>query len=177
MPPAARPCRSADLEATAEQPWRPLGSEPGDTFMSIVLSNISGGTCSLQGWAGLSVFGDDMPVACNGDHDPGCGKGRNTTEPRTMDVTRVPGLTADLVVLAAGERTSYSLLWSEWRSAGCDATAVWNPPYGARIRIPGDSRPLTVAPLPQMHVCGGRVRLAPIGALFPSYGGTAGGTG
>ncbi|WP_089226230.1 DUF4232 domain-containing protein [Actinacidiphila glaucinigra] len=158
---------------------RQPGGRVGEYLAQIVLRNASHGTCSLQGWAGLEVFGDGIPVVCNGADDPNsdCGKGPDTTKPRSVTVTRVPGLTADLVVLAPGEQTSYGLLWSDERRPECDATGGWAPPYGARVRIPGDSRPLTAAPLPDMWACGGLIRLMPIGLTFPPFGGSAGGTG
>ncbi|MER5911963.1 DUF4232 domain-containing protein [Streptomyces sp. NPDC001982] len=174
-PPAAAPnCRSTDLVATAE-PSGPSGDQFGDYSTEIVLRNGSNSTCSLQGWAGLAVFGDGVPVACN----PVCGQGQDKTEPRSVTVTRAPGLTPEPVVLAPGNETTYGLLWSNELGPECKpGDRGWKPPYGARIWVPDDSRPLTIAPLPdQLWACGGRIQLTPIGQPLLPSGGAAGGVG
>ncbi|MGW2936895.1 DUF4232 domain-containing protein [Streptomyces sp. NPDC001156] len=174
-PPAAVPrCRSTDLVATAGSPGPQPGGHADDQVIEVVLRNGSNGTCSLQGWAGLAVFGDGLPVACN----PDCGQGPDTTEPRSVAVTRAPGLTPEPVVLAPGNETTYGLLWSYELGPECElGDRGWDPPYGARIWVPDDSRPLTIAPLAQMWACGGRIQLTPIGQPFLPSGGAAGGVG
>ncbi|WP_405885526.1 DUF4232 domain-containing protein [Streptomyces sp. NBC_01136] len=143
---------------------RPDGGRVGDFATQIVLRNSSRSTCSLRGWAGLTVYGDDAILACGaGDSAPHCGKPVNTTDPRPVTVTRTTGPAPTLVLLTPGGKTSYGLLWTLELGPNCYAPTHWEPPYGARIWIPGDSHPLTLAPLPDLQACEGRFQIIPIG--------------
>jgi hypothetical protein len=138
----------------------------GDYATPIRLRNTARTPCSLDGWAGLSLFGDTTMVVCNGQVTPNCGKPVSTTEPRSATVTRAPGLTPAPVELAPGAETSYDLLWTLAGGSDC-GSRYWAPPYSAQIWIPGGSAPLVLTPLPDIQACEGAIQLTPIGVTVP----------
>ncbi|MCF3129460.1 DUF4232 domain-containing protein [Streptomyces olivochromogenes] len=140
-------CAARDLTASEAQG---AGGGSGWFFTPIQLRNHSGSACRLRGWPGLVFYGDGTIKACGpGDHSPSCGKPLSRTEPRSFSVARSPARTLPDVSLAPGDTTTFTLVWKG--SYSCDTYVT--PPYGIAVRVPGDSRALTVIPTVAISPC------------------------
>jgi hypothetical protein len=123
----------------------------------IVLRNRSASTCRLRGWPGLTFFGDGTLHACTTADPPGCHNGpESTSGTRPFKVTRSRAVPPPEVSLAPGRTTSFKLAWPY---CGIDL----EPPFGVDIRLPGDSRPLTLAPTKNILPCDEKLEVTPFG--------------
>ncbi|MGW7402310.1 hypothetical protein ACWGI9_00975 [Streptomyces sp. NPDC054833] len=84
---------------------------------------------------------------------------RNHSEPRSFSVARTSARTLPDVSLAPAGTTSFTLVWQG--SFSCDAHV--DSPYGIDIRVPGDSRALTVIPAAAFSPCDEHLEVTPFG--------------
>ncbi|MGW0879439.1 DUF4232 domain-containing protein [Streptomyces sp. NPDC002671] len=129
----------------------------------VLLRNRSASTCHLRGWPGLKFFGDGALRACaKGDISPACGKPVSTSGPRSFSVTRTSEHDLPDVYLAPGHTTSFTIVWEGSYASTCYDLSE-DPAYGVDIRVPGDSRALTLADVGEISPCGGRTQVTPFG--------------
>ncbi|MER7836940.1 DUF4232 domain-containing protein [Streptomyces sp. NPDC096040] len=156
-PPAAPDCASRDLTAS-EGTGRAYNHGQSIRYaVQIVLGSRSGSTCRLSGWPGLTFFGDGNIHVCTTADPPGCESGPvSTSGTRPFKVTRSRAVAPPAVLLSPGRTTSFTM---SWPFCGVDLDA----PYGVEIRLPGDSRPLTVAPTKYVFPCEEKLDVTPFG--------------
>jgi hypothetical protein len=164
-PTLARKCTAGDLTASEGHTGKPLSNVQADFATQILLRNASRTTCRLNGWAGIALYGDSTIQSCTpGQQSPKCGKPLSTSEPRAITVTRVTLGTPPDVPLAPGASTSFTLLWNgSYGPSYCDR--LWPTPYGGHIWVPGDSRPLTLVPFPNISPCDGMLQITAFGVV------------
>ncbi|MEU9449809.1 DUF4232 domain-containing protein [Streptomyces sp. NPDC048277] len=134
-----------------------MGDRTRGFAAEIVLRNRSGSTCRLIGWPGLSFFGDNTIHVCTTADPPGCTSGPvSTSGTRPFKVTRSQAVAPPAVSLAPGRTTSF-LLYSK------DGCMQVSGAYGVDIRLPGDSRPLTLVPAPGLAPCDEKLDVTPFG--------------
>ncbi|MFE7565641.1 DUF4232 domain-containing protein [Streptomyces sp. NPDC057539] len=157
-------CAANDLTTSAGRSGPPSDSQPGWFATPILLRNKSAATCRLRGWPGITFFGDATIQGCAvGDPSPACGKPQSTSRPRSFSITRSSVDTLPDVLLAPGDTTSFTLVWEGGGMHTCVGTPFEWSPYGADIRVPGDSRALTLAPFPNLYPCEGKIEITPFG--------------
>ncbi|MFD7317381.1 MULTISPECIES: DUF4232 domain-containing protein [unclassified Streptomyces] len=162
--PAPAPACAADDLTTSAGRSGPPSSQPGWFATPILLRNTSATTCRLRGWPGITFFGDATIQGCAaGDPSPACGKPQSTSRPRSFSITRSSVDALPDVLLAPGDATSFTLVWEGGGMHSCVGTPFEWSPYGADIRVPGDSRALTLAPLPNLYPCEGKIEITPFG--------------
>lgn len=158
-PPVAA-CAARDLTASEGRTGLPADGESDWFGTPVQLRNHSGSACRLHGWPGLTFFGDGVLRACaKGDPSPSCGKPASTSGTRPFAITRSSAHGVPDIVLAPGHSTSFTLVWQGSYSCG----ALVDAPYGIDIRVPGDSRALTLLPAAQLSPCEGRIEVIPFG--------------
>jgi hypothetical protein len=141
----ASPCKAASITAGVVD-VRNIGrySDGGPLYATdFDLTNASQTTCSLSGWVGFDMRGDAAVIDC--EYDSGgqqigpssCGPGHyvDETSDLVQSVTHADAH-ASVVVLRPGESTQFSAIWA--------GAICLSPPYRVDLRIPGDSRPITV---------------------------------
>ncbi|MER6080060.1 DUF4232 domain-containing protein [Streptomyces sp. NPDC001833] len=123
----------------------------------VVLRNRSGSTCRLSGWPGLTFFGDGTIHVCTTADPPDCVSGPvSTSGTRPFKVSRFGAATPPVVLLAPGRTTSFVVETHGW----CLGVS---PAYSVDIRLPGDSRPLTLAPAPNISPCDDKLDVTAFG--------------
>ncbi len=124
----------------------------------------SGSTCHLRGWPGLTFFGDGVIQGCSqGDPSPRCGKPLSTSGPRAFSVTRASAHDLPDILLAPARTTFFTIVWQGSYAGGC--VRFVDPAYGVEIRVPGDSRPLTLTSDIQISPCEGELQVGPFGVV------------
>ncbi|MGW0764096.1 DUF4232 domain-containing protein [Streptomyces sp. NPDC002676] len=158
--PAAHACAASALTASEGK----TGTGRYGWFATpVLLRNRSGSTCRLRGRPGLTFFGDAVIRACTkGDTSPGCGKPVSTSGPRHFSVTRTSEHDLPDVHLAPGHTISFTVLWEGGYASTC-YDRYETPAYGVDIRVPGDSRALTLVTSGLITPCGGRTQVTPFG--------------
>ncbi|MFD8718970.1 DUF4232 domain-containing protein [Streptomyces sp. NPDC059629] len=122
----------------------------------MVQRNRSDSKCRLHGWPGLTFFGGGTIHVCTTADPPGCESGPvSTSGTRPLKVTRSRAVAPPVVSLAPGSTTSFNAAWQ--------ACSDLEAPYGVDIRVPGDSRPLPLAPAKTIAPCDQEVEVTPFG--------------
>ncbi|MFF5012797.1 DUF4232 domain-containing protein [Streptomyces sp. NPDC001165] len=158
--PAVPGCAARDLTVAEGHTGLPADGESGWFATPIQLRNHSGAACRLRGWPGLTFIGDGTIRAC-AKGDPSCGKPLSTSGTRPFTITRSSGHGVPDIVLAPGHSTSFTLVWEGSYSCGSFVPS----PYGVDIRVPGDSRALTLIPATAISPCEGRIEVTPFGVV------------
>lgn len=139
-PPAATPappaaCRAADVGLTQERRRlvdRPEG-DPKEARTTYNLSNTGTVPCSLNGWVGITVIGDDIDGCFPVEADICSPEAQERQRTTVKDVANVllpeP---APFVVIGPGERTSFTAVWI---NTSPRAVTI-------HVRIPGDDTPI-----------------------------------
>ncbi|MFD6721297.1 DUF4232 domain-containing protein [Streptomyces sp. NPDC060131] len=157
-------CAANELTASEGRGGPPSSRQPGWFATPILLRNKSAVTCRLRGWPGITFFGDATIQGCAADDpSPACGRPQSTSGPRSFSITRSSVDALPDVLLAPGDTTSFTLVWEGGGMHTCVGTPFERSPYGADIRVPGDSRALTLAPFPNLYPCEGRIEITPFG--------------
>lgn len=105
-----------------------------------------------------------MQACSKGDTSPDCGKPLSTSGPRSFPVTLTSPHDLPDILLAPGHTTSFTLVWQSPFGAACVDGWI-DPAYGVDIRVPGDSRAVTLVSIGGIQPCGGRVQVTPFGVV------------
>ncbi|MFJ8487782.1 DUF4232 domain-containing protein [Streptomyces sp. NPDC094038] len=155
-PPTAPACTARDLTASEGPNTTYDHGGPRRSATQVVLRNRSGAACGLGGWPGLTFFGDGTIHICTTPDASPCPDVVSTSGTRSFKVTRSPATASSAVVLAPGRTTTFTMSW-----AFCAIDL--ERPYGVDIRVPGDSRPLTLTHLKNVDPCEEQVEVTPFG--------------
>lgn len=164
-PPAAPACTSRDLTVSEGKAAAYMRGDSMRYAAPVVLRDRSGSTCRLSGWPGLTFFGEGTIHVCTTADPPGCVSGpESTSGTRPFKVTRSRTVAPPTVTLAPGGTTSFTM---SWPFCGMDLDA----PYGMEVRLPGDSRPLILAPAKNAIPCENKLDVTPFGVMEPPHPG------
>ncbi|MEV6989611.1 DUF4232 domain-containing protein [Streptomyces sp. NPDC093228] len=159
-----RACTSRALTVSLGHTGLPATGRSGWFATQILLRNQSGSTCHLRGWPGLTFFGDGVIRGCSqGDPSPRCGKPLSTSGPRAFSVTRASTHDHPDIWLAPARTTFFTIVWQGSYAGGC--VRFVDPAYGVEIRVPGDSRALTLTSDIQISPCEGELQVSPFGVV------------
>ncbi|MFF4042901.1 DUF4232 domain-containing protein [Streptomyces sp. NPDC001816] len=160
--PAVPGCAARDLTVAEGHTGLPADGESGWFATPIQLRNHSGAACRLRGWPGLTFIGDGTIRACaEGDASTACGKPLSTSGTRPFTITRSSTQSPPDISLTPGRTTTFTLVWEGSYSCGSFVPS----PYGVDIRVPGDSRALTLIPATAISPCEGRIEVTPFGVV------------
>lgn len=148
-------CTSRDL-AAAEGAAGAYDHD-GSTWYAtrIVLRNRSGSACLLSGWPGLTFFGDGTLHVCTTADPPDCRSGEHLGHPPVQGHPVQGGGPARRLPRPG----SHDLVQADLAVLRCRP----RPPYGVEIRLPGGSRPLTLAPTKNIIPCEQMLEVTPFG--------------
>ncbi|MEE1668622.1 DUF4232 domain-containing protein [Streptomyces sp. WAC07094] len=157
-------CTSRALTASLGHTGLPATGRSGWFATQILLRNHSGSTCHLRGWPGLAFFGDGVIQGCSqGDPSPRCGKPLSTSGPRAFSVIRASAHDLPDILLAPARTTFFTIVWQGSYAGGC--VRFVDPAYGVEIRVPGDSRALSLTSDIQISPCEGELQVGPFGVV------------
>jgi len=160
-----RTCTATDLAVAGAGEVRSTDGSLGDWVSRISLRDTSGSGCRLDGWPGLEFFGEaGISICVSPGVGPSCAPPPDHTTPQPVSVTRT-GTPRD-IVLRPGATTVFAMLWTLGWGDFCTSSKPLIEPYGVRIRVPGDSRPLTqlLGTTEDMQICGQEVQVTAFGA-------------